>query len=337
MKKSDRIARELEQSVSTGVENAMDWAAPRVEAAVNWAVPRLQQGIDNASPKIQEGLKSAAHNLADGVATVTPRLQDGLAQLAPKIHDAVEVATPRLHEALDKAAPVIAQARDRVVVEYLPRLSDQIGAASGAVHRTLEGAPAHVDAVARKLGEAGIIHAVQEQAQTAGRQLKPAQLKAVAKQASKAANGKLSRPTKPKHRGLLILGVIAAAAAAGVAAWKASKPVEDPWKTPTPVTPAPVPAATVNEVPAATVQGGESADKAGSPAVAAAGTAADTSAGTSADTAGSVAGSTDDDTAGTAAGAAEGATGAAEESTDAKPADQNTAAGLNGKEDGTSK
>ena len=95
MKKSDRIARDLEQSVTMRVENAKDWATPRVEAAVDWAVPRLQHGLDTASPKIQEGLKSAAHNLADGVATVTPRIQDGLAQLAPRINDVVENASPR--------------------------------------------------------------------------------------------------------------------------------------------------------------------------------------------------------------------------------------------------
>ena len=174
MKKTDRIARDLEQSVSTGVDSAKEWAAPRVEAAVNWAVPRLQHGLDTASPKIQEGLKSAAHNLAGGVATVTPRLQDGLAQLAPKINDAAEGATPRLHEAVDKAAPVIANARDRVVVEYLPRLSDQIGHASQAVHRTLENAPAHVDAVAQKLVDSGVVHSVQAQAQTAGKNIKAA-------------------------------------------------------------------------------------------------------------------------------------------------------------------
>jgi hypothetical protein len=325
VKKTDRIARELEQSVSTGVVNAKDWAAPRVEAAVSWAVPRLQHGIDSASPKIQEGLKSAAHNLADGVATVTPRIQDGLAQLAPKIHDAVEVATPRLHEALDKATPAINQARDRVVVEYLPRLSDQIGYASEAVHRTLESTPAHVDAVARKLGDVGIIHAVQEQTQTGGRRLKAAQLKALAKEAGKAANGKVSQPTKPRHRGLLILGVIAAAAAAGVAAWKASKPVEDPWKTPTPVTPAPVPAASVNEVPAAGVnEGQETADKAGSAGVGAAvtDTAADTSAGAA-------------EKATDAAG--EGKESTATVATDAKTAVQNIASSLKDKENGTSK
>lgn len=244
MKKSDRIARDLELSVTHAVENARDWATPRVEAAVDWAVPRLQQGIDTASPKIQEGLKTAAHNLADGVATVTPRIQDGLAHLAPKINDAVEGASPRLHEALDKATPVILNARDRVVVEYLPRLSDQIGQASTVVHRTLENTPAHVDAVAQKLGDVGLIHALQEQAQATG-----AQLKAAATEAGRAANLQLAEPAKPKKRGWLVFGVIAAAVAAGVAAWKASKPVEDPWKTPSPVkpTPAPVPAATISE------------------------------------------------------------------------------------------
>lgn len=246
MKKTDRIARDLEQSVASAVENAKDWASPRVEAAVDWAVPRLQQSLDTASPKIQEGLKSAAHNLAGGVATVTPRLQDGLAQLAPKIHDAVEGATPRLHEALDKATPVIANARDRVVVDYLPKLSDQIGLASEVVHRTLEGAPAHVDAVAQRLVDSGVIRNFQEQVQSASKQLNVA-----AAEASRAVTKEMAAPQKPKHRGFLIFGVIAAAAAAGVAAWRASKPVEDPWKTPAPVapvTPAPVPATTVTDV-----------------------------------------------------------------------------------------
>lgn len=247
MKKSDRIARELELSVTSAVENARDWAGPRVEAAVD----RLQHSLDTASPKIQEGLKTAAHRAADGVAVVTPRIQDGLAQLAPRINDAVEGASPRLHEALDRATPVILNARDRVVVEYLPRLSDQIGVASGVVHRTLENTPAHVDAVAQKLGDVGIIHALQEQALATG-----TQLKAAATQAGRTATVQLAEPETPKKRGWLVFGVIAAAVAAGVAAWKASKPVEDPWKTPSPVTgtgtPAPVPATTVNEVPEAT-------------------------------------------------------------------------------------
>ncbi|XAS72297.1 hypothetical protein VUN82_00075 [Micrococcaceae bacterium Sec5.1] len=236
MKKSDRIARDLEHSVAAGVDNARDWAAPRVEAAVSWAVPRIQHGIDTASPKIQEGLKSAAHNLADGVATVTPRLQDGLAHLAPKIHDAVEDATPRIQETLNKATPALGLARDKVVEEYLPKLSEQLGQASVAVHHVLENAPAQVDAVAQKLVDSGVVHSVQEQAQATSKQIK-----AVADQTSKAVSQQLAVQQKPKKRGWLVVTVIAAAVAAGVAAWKASKPVEDPWKTPAPVNPTPAP------------------------------------------------------------------------------------------------
>ena len=73
-------------------------------------------------------------------------------------------------------------------------------------------------------------------------------VKVAANKASKAVSVETAKPQKPKHRGLLIFGIIAAAVAAGAAAWKASQPVEDPWKTPAPVTPAPVPATTVNEV-----------------------------------------------------------------------------------------
>ena len=54
------------------------------------------------------------------------------------------------------------------VVEYLPRLSDQIGHASEAVHRTLESAPAHVDAVAQRLADSGVVHSIQDQAQAEG-------------------------------------------------------------------------------------------------------------------------------------------------------------------------
>jgi hypothetical protein len=108
-----------------------------------------------------------------------------------------------------------------------------------------------VDAVAQRLGDVGIIHAVQEQAKAAGSQINFA-----ANGASKAISDELAKPQKPKHRGLLIFGVVAAAVAAGVAAWKASKPIEDPWKTPSPVTPAPVPASTVNEAKDAAEESG---------------------------------------------------------------------------------
>jgi hypothetical protein len=246
--KTDNIARELEQSVVLGVESAKGWAVPKVEAAVGWVVPRLQHNVDTASPKIQKSVKAAAETLAGSVATVTPRIQAGISNLGPRITEAVEGATPRIQGTLDRATPVINQARDRVVIEFIPRLSDQIGVASQAVHRTLENTPLHVDAVAQRLSDAGIIRAIQQQADSTGRPVKV--------KITPLLNESVAETQQPKKRGMLIAGIFAAAVAAGVAAWKASRPVEDPWKTPEPVTPAPVAATTVNEgtetTPAAT-------------------------------------------------------------------------------------
>jgi len=227
MKKTVNSARDLEQGVTQGIEQARDWAAPRVEAAVNWAVPRIQQGLESASPKIQEGLKSAAHNLADGVATVTPRLQEGLAHLGPKIHDAVEDASPRIQEALDKTTPALATARDKVVGEYLPLLSEQLGKASEAVHHGLEQAPEQIDAVARRFADSPVVNQLQEQASELGQQGRQ-----IASAAADAATKELGKPQKSKKRGLLVFAVIGAAVAAGVAVWKASRPTQDPWKVP---------------------------------------------------------------------------------------------------------
>ena len=215
---------------------------------------------------------------------------------------------------------MILNARDRVVVEYLPRLSDQIGQASVAVHRTLENAPAHVDAVAQKLVDSGVVHGVQAQAQTAKGHAKKAgkNIKAAASEVSKTANAKLAKQQKPKHRGLLIFGIIAAAVAAGVAAWRASRPVEDPWKVPTPVTPAPT-AAPASE----TLK--DTADKAGSAAVA----AADSTAEASTEASGSVAAAADKATEAAKDAADNAADAAAKVATDAKTAVRNIAASLN--------
>ena len=52
--------------------------------------------------------------------------------------------------------------------------------------------------------------------------------KEYAKQQKKAQGG---------HKGLLVLGLLVAGGVAGVAAWRASRPVQDPWKTPATASP----------------------------------------------------------------------------------------------------
>lgn len=232
MKKTERIARDLGDSVTTGVEGAREWATPRVEAAVDWAVPRLEKGIETASPRIQEGLHRAASELAGGVAKVTPRIQDGLDRVAPRISQVVDEASPRIQQTLDKATPAIHRARDLVVNQYIPAASAKLGEAADYTARRLDGAtfpqPVH-EAVASFSGDKKALKNAQKSAVVAVRQ----------------AGKQLRREQahQGRKRGFLIFGIIAAVVTAGVAAWKASKPVEDPWKSPAPVEPTPVPVA----------------------------------------------------------------------------------------------
>jgi hypothetical protein len=180
--------------------------------------------------------------------------------------------------------------------------------------------------VAQKLGDAGIIHTIQEQAHVAGGHLKSA-----ANEASRAVTGKalVVETPKPKKRGLLIIGVITAAVAAGVAAWKASKPVEDPWKTPAPVTPSPsTPAATT---PAASATGVGSAASTPAPVPAApAGSSAPASADTPLDAAFALAAEDEADTSADASAdkakhvADDADSSAGEAATDEKTAVKNT-------------
>ena len=46
---------------------------------------------------------------------------------------------------------------------------------------------------------------------------------------------KKQQKAKSRKKGLLIFGLVAAGVTAGVAAWRASQPVEDPWKKPEPL------------------------------------------------------------------------------------------------------
>jgi cytoskeletal protein RodZ len=70
-------------------------------------------------------------------------------------------------------------------------------------------------------------------------------------QASKELKKRQQEQAK-KGKGWLIVGIIAAAVTAGVAAWRASKPVEDPWRTPAPVTQTPASPSTSATSPATT-------------------------------------------------------------------------------------
>lgn len=227
MKKSATVVRTIENNVLMGVGTARGWATPRVDAAKGWVAPRIERGIETASPKIQHGVNRATQGLSEGIAVVTPRIQESLDRVGPRINQIVDDTAPRIQGTLDRATPAIHHARDRVVTEYIPAVSYRLGDAADSASRTLA-------AVTVPAGVAGVVTRV-----TGDKKAVKKYQKAAVEAAQRAAKD-LKRSKRSKgNKGWLIAGIIAAAVTAGIAIWRASQPVEDPWKTPAPVEPKP--------------------------------------------------------------------------------------------------
>ncbi|MHA7240624.1 hypothetical protein [Arthrobacter sp. TMS1-12-1] len=237
MKKNVRTTHELEEGVAlglaaaAGLAAARDWATPRVDAAYDWAKPRWDKGIETAGPALQDTVRKATDGIVGGIAVVTPKIQDGIDKVGPRISQVIDDTTPKIQGTLDKATPALNSAKVKVVDGYLPALSTRLGEAADTASRSLASAevPTAVEnVVIRITGDKKAVKNAQKR------------LVAATLQASKDLKKSGSR--KKKGKGWLLFGIIASAVIAGVAAWRASKPVEDPWKTPAPIkaTPAPV-------------------------------------------------------------------------------------------------
>lgn len=230
MKKNERVTREFEENLVDGVAVLRDLVQPQVGAAYDWAKPRWEKGVETAGPALQDTARKTAAGISGGIAVVTPKIQDGLDKVGPRISQVVDGTAPKLQGTLDKAAPALNSAKGKVVDDYLPLLSTRLGEAADSASRSLAGisVPAAVDkAVEKATGDKKAVSNAQKR------------LTDATKQVSKDL--KKNKPRK-SGKGWLIFGIIASAVVAGVAAWRASRPVEDPWKTPAPIkaTPAPV-------------------------------------------------------------------------------------------------
>lgn len=229
MKKNERVTHELEENVAAGVAAARDWATPHVTHAYDWAKPRWDKGVETAGPALQDTYRKAAEGISGGIAVVTPKIQDGLDKVGPRITQVIDGTTPKIQGTLDKAAPALTSAKEKVVEGYLPALSNRLGEAADSASRSLAAAsvpPVVEKAVTRVTGDKKAVKNAQKR------------LAAATLQASKELRKNQSRKS---GKGWLIFGILAAAVVAGVAAWRASKPVEDPWKTPAPIKASPAP------------------------------------------------------------------------------------------------
>jgi hypothetical protein len=116
----------------------------------------------------------------------------------PRVEHGIEVAAPRLESAVSGLAPKVDTARDKIVDELLPRIAEAITALAVA------STAAKNESVSRGQGAAAVL-----------------------------SGDAIASPThSKKSRMLLILGVLAAAAAATMAVLKKSAPMDDPWTTP---------------------------------------------------------------------------------------------------------
>ncbi|MDO4240184.1 hypothetical protein, partial [Micrococcus sp.] len=143
------------------------------------------------------------------LATAVAALQDRSQELAPQVKDRLEQASQ--------------YAQDRRA-EYAPQAAAALAGAAGRAERTAHDVevPASVEQLLIKLtgDKKAVKHLRKNAAGYAKRTRKDLQRQARAESRS--------------GRGWIVAGMAAAAAGAGVAVWKLTKPVQDPWTAPVP-------------------------------------------------------------------------------------------------------
>ncbi|QCU76809.1 hypothetical protein E7744_00050 [Citricoccus sp. SGAir0253] len=199
----------LEDRLTTGVDQAALWAAPKVEAALAWA----ERGLGEGKVRGKAARAQASHQVADTIERLTPPVKAGLGQAGAALAGAAE-----------RVAPVVETARHKVQDEYVPAASGRLAGVAGQASRAAHHAkvsPAVESALIGLTGDKKAVkklrRAAEQYAKSAERQLK--------KQARKSGSG---------NTGWLVAGMVVAAGAAAVAVWQLTKPVDDPWKAPAP-------------------------------------------------------------------------------------------------------
>ncbi|KUG61264.1 MULTISPECIES: hypothetical protein [Kocuria] len=197
-------------------------AESRVLDAGKWA----SKEIGDLAPRLQHGVEAGAAALAGGVATAGPKVQEGLGRAhelsgSAKLK-AAAVTAPVAAKAAKTAGPVAAKAADRASESRTAMQAKYAGAAALLAGKFADAdTPEQLEAIVAKL--------------TGDKKAVANAKKAAAKVAKDYA--RQQKKAEKSHKGLLLLGLLTAGGVAGVAAWKASRPVEDPWKTPAATSP----------------------------------------------------------------------------------------------------
>lgn len=205
--KSQKKAKKAQKGAESKVVDAGAW---------------LSNEIGHLGTKLQHGVETGASALATGVQQSGPYVQEGLGK-AQELGGTVKSRGEKAAAAgAAAAAPLAAKAAKNTEKGRQAAQAKYDGALAALAAKVADADTSdQFDALVTKLtGDKKTVKRIQKAARNSAKEY--------AKKQKKAQGG---------NKGLLVLGLIAAGAVAGVAAWRASRPVQDPWKTPATTSP----------------------------------------------------------------------------------------------------
>ncbi|EME36992.1 hypothetical protein [Kocuria palustris] len=223
-KKAAKAAAARQAAVENRVVDAGDWLAKEIGAL---------------APRLQDGVRSGAISLAGGIHTATPYVQQGAASAKGatsglRSRAAVQAAksAPQVAKVAAKVAPVGA------AVKASPQAAKALKAANDGKLAVSERYNATAAQLAQRFADADTPEQFEAAvARLTGNKKAVKNAKKAAARMSKDYAKQQKKAQKGGGRGLLVLGLVVTGLVAGAAAFKASRPVQDPWKTPASTSP----------------------------------------------------------------------------------------------------
>jgi len=231
-KRAEKKAAKAAAARQSAVEN-------RVVDAGEW----LAKEIGSLAPRLQDGIRSGAISMAGGLHTAAPYVQQGAARAKGTTSELRSRAAKSASKGAAKAAPQVAKLTAKVApvgaaVKSTPQAARALKTANDGKNAVSE----RYSAAAAQLAQRFADVETPEQFDAVIARLTGDQkaVKNAQKSAAKVAKdyGKQQQKAqKSGGRGLLIMGLVITGLVAGAAAFKASRPVQDPWKTPASTSP----------------------------------------------------------------------------------------------------
>ncbi|WP_022872674.1 hypothetical protein [Nesterenkonia alba] len=206
--------------VLAGVDTAVEWAAPAVGTAANWAEDTYRKG----APMVQDASAKALHAVGDGAAVAGEQVKKVSSQASKGLSGQYDKLPPKAKKDIQKVLKKYDSAKADVRKKYVPAAAGTLGGYADKTAKLIHKAevdPRVEKALIKATGDKKIVKKLRKNSEK------------YAKKASKEL--KKQQKGSGKKKALLVFGLVAAGVTAGVAVWRASQPVEDPWKKPEPV------------------------------------------------------------------------------------------------------